>query len=217
MTYNEKADEFLEMSNAIEQVVREFIEMMEADRKAAEQLVGDSAASLSDRYKVDIRWDALNDTIESHEFEALKALLEDESANSSIKEKTYNVRGEHNGYITTKDGRSYYEVLEDKPAAEGWIKWEGGRQPVGDDVIVEAKFRGNLDDVDKAAYLHWRHSDDADADDILAYRLVKEPSQEKKSGKQTFLEFIGCENFHKLKDNSAYLARHISEYLEQED
>ncbi|MEE9510323.1 MAG: hypothetical protein V3V81_07495 [Candidatus Bathyarchaeia archaeon] len=160
MTDNEKADEWLEMSNAIEQVVREFIEMME------EEYLG-------------------SPIMDSPEYEALKALLEDESA----KEKTYNVRGEHNGYIITKDGRRYYEVLEDKPDAERWKPYSGVGQPVPDDVIIEVKYADGEQAI--APALDWREVwTDIDRykqfhpASIIAYRLVKEPSQEKKPGKQ---------------------------------
>ncbi|WP_370194281.1 MULTISPECIES: hypothetical protein [Aurantimonas] len=59
------------------------------------------------------------------------------------------------------------------PQHEGWVAWAGGKSaPVGDDVIVEVKYRGELRHVATmpAGNFSWAHW--GDGTDIIAYRFV---------------------------------------------
>jgi len=62
-----------------------------------------------------------------------------------------------------------------KPDADGWIPWNGGECPVGDDVRVEIRRRGGDIATHVASYFiwhHWRSGADRDHE-IVAYRVVK--------------------------------------------
>lgn len=64
-------------------------------------------------------------------------------------------------------------MAEEKPDADGWIKWEGGKCPVDADTLVDCKLRdGYVERCQKASFFDWS---DIDFDtDIIAYRIVKE-------------------------------------------
>lgn len=57
--------------------------------------------------------------------------------------------------------------------SDGWIKWEGGRCPVGHAVRVEIHMRDGFREVGNAGSFYWK--DDGDTCDITAYRLAREP------------------------------------------
>ena len=54
---------------------------------------------------------------------------------------------------------------------DGWIPWEGGRRPVGSEVVVTARFRFGERITSPAKALRWFHA--YDEEDIIAYRVVK--------------------------------------------
>ena len=54
---------------------------------------------------------------------------------------------------------------------DGWIPWEGGRRPVGSEVVVTARFRFGERITIPAKALRWFHA--YDEGDIIAYRVVK--------------------------------------------
>ena len=54
---------------------------------------------------------------------------------------------------------------------DGWIPWEGGRRPVGSEVVVTARFRFGERITSPAKALRWFHA--YDEGDIIAYRVVK--------------------------------------------
>ena len=55
-----------------------------------------------------------------------------------------------------------------------WIPWHGGRQPVDDDVMVEARGRSGLVYSLQAYALEWTHGKGPDDfDDIIAYRVAE--------------------------------------------
>ena len=58
-----------------------------------------------------------------------------------------------------------------QPADDGWIPWEGGRRPVGSEVVVTARFRFGERITSPAKALRWFHA--YDEEDIIAYRVVK--------------------------------------------
>lgn len=63
-----------------------------------------------------------------------------------------------------------------------WIEWAGGERPVDRDTLVELRLRspsawddGDYADGRPARQFFWDHG--GDDSDIIAYRIVKEPSQ----------------------------------------
>lgn len=57
---------------------------------------------------------------------------------------------------------------------DGWIKWEGGRCPVGECVRVEVMWRDRTTDIDYASCYDWSRPDGADPQgDIVAYRMAR--------------------------------------------
>ncbi len=59
----------------MKQVIKDFIEMMEKERKQAGEIANDVKNTLDIRLYWDTRYDALNDIIEGDEYEALKTFL----------------------------------------------------------------------------------------------------------------------------------------------
>ena len=62
-------------------------------------------------------------------------------------------------------------LADPQPADDGWIPWEGGRRPVGSEVVVTARFRFGERITSPAKALRWFHA--YDEGDIIAYRVVK--------------------------------------------
>ena len=62
-------------------------------------------------------------------------------------------------------------LADPQPADDGWIPWEGGRRPVGSEVVVTARFRFGERITNPAKALRWFHA--YDEGDIIAYRVVK--------------------------------------------
>ena len=61
--------------------------------------------------------------------------------------------------------------------ADSWIKWEGGECPVDPYASVDVRLRsGRLRERVLADSVGWRHQQDLDLFDIIAYRLSKEAS-----------------------------------------
>lgn len=52
----------------------------------------------------------------------------------------------------------------------GWIRWEGGEQPVADDQKIEVWLRDGSRATEPASYFDWGHPNDPG--DIIAYREV---------------------------------------------
>ncbi len=52
-----------------------------------------------------------------------------------------------------------------------WIEWAGGQNPIGEDEIVEVRFRGGELDVSQAGFWDWSHTSRKALSDIVAYRL----------------------------------------------
>lgn len=64
--------------------------------------------------------------------------------------------------------------MSERRAEDGWIEWAGGKQPIGDDVLIEVKLRDGTiynDTGSELAWSHDRHRKYADTD-IIAYRVV---------------------------------------------
>lgn len=59
---------------------------------------------------------------------------------------------------------------------DDWIEWNGGSRPVGEDQVVEVKFRNGETEKGFVDSLFWTHY--ADGDDIVAYRVVGEDKEE---------------------------------------
>lgn len=55
---------------------------------------------------------------------------------------------------------------------DGWIKWSGGKRPVGKDVRVEVRFRDNATAVATESD-HWVWQHDGSSGDIVEYRVIK--------------------------------------------
>ncbi len=66
-------------------------------------------------------------------------------------------------------------VSPSAPDADGWIKWNGGECPVGDNVMVEIKTRDGETQIDESYYWNWSHTEDSPVQDrqIIFYRLHK--------------------------------------------
>jgi len=114
----------------------------------------------------------------------------------------------------------------DKPEAvdkeDGWIKWEGGEQPIKDGVIVQIHRKyENSPDTDYSASakdLWWGVADNDSM--IVAYRIV----EEKKPEKQTLLEFYkGYPRIGGRMPTDDYAMRELffveilNQFLERED
>ena len=78
--------------------------------------------------------------------------------------------------------RAEAALAEPQPAADGWIPWAGGDEPVGRDTPVDLRYRDSEMWPDKlgvpSGYCHlesskpyWRNDDDPS--DIIAYRIVR--------------------------------------------
>lgn len=110
-----------------------------------------------------------------------------------------------------------YEALkalgEDKPEADGWIKWEGGYPPVHSDIKVEVRGVGQKTQLGRAGHFLWVN-DYGGEYDITHYRIVEEP---KKPKKQTLLGYLCdcCPNFDELSTEG--LMCKVSDYLEQNE
>lgn len=55
-----------------------------------------------------------------------------------------------------------------------WIEWNGGEQPVGDDVRVETIDRDGYRETVTARRTEWHWDNTTDADNIVKYRIVKD-------------------------------------------
>jgi hypothetical protein len=57
-----------------------------------------------------------------------------------------------------------------------WIEWKGGDRPVSTDTLVEVRLRDSelKAETGEAVEFDWRH--EIMDDDIIAYRIVKEPT-----------------------------------------
>lgn len=99
---------------------------------------------------------------------------------------------------------------------DGWIKWEGGKQPVEGAVLVEIKLDDGSTDKDIADIWDW-------SEGIIAYRIVKEEKKEPTQEKQTLLEYTdkiagytgGCLTEEQAERRAVYFT--ISAYLERLD
>ena len=59
---------------------------------------------------------------------------------------------------------------------EDWIEWKGGEwnvSPAGN-ADIEVRFRGGGVDADRGDVFYWEHANCGS--DIIAYRIIKEPS-----------------------------------------
>lgn len=76
--------------------------------------------------------------------------------------------------------REEYFHLYPAPDADGWIEWNGGECPVGEDVVVEIKTRDGEIQLDQAYGWNWSHEEGSPVKDrqIIAYRINK-PEQAK--------------------------------------
>ena len=84
-----------------------------------------------------------------------------------------------NWYQTILSREEYFHLYP-APDADGWIEWEGGESPVGEDVVIEIKTRDGEIQLDKAYLWNWSHEEGSPVKDrqIIAYRLHK-PEQAK--------------------------------------
>lgn len=60
-------------------------------------------------------------------------------------------------------------VPNSKPA-DGWLEWNGGRIPVGEDIIVVVRLRSGRELKECAEFFKWRHT--FDDGDVIAYRTA---------------------------------------------
>ena len=78
--------------------------------------------------------------------------------------------------------RAEAALAEPQPDADGWIPWAGGECPVGQDTLVDLRYRDSEKWPDKlgvpsgychleSSYPYWRN--DGGSSDILAYRIVR--------------------------------------------
>ena len=78
--------------------------------------------------------------------------------------------------------RAEAAMAEPQPDADGWIPWKGGECPVGQDTLVDLRYRDSEKWPDKlgvpsgychleSSYPYWRN--DGGSSDILAYRIVR--------------------------------------------
>lgn len=68
-------------------------------------------------------------------------------------------------------GESLPKVSQEERDSDGWIEWNGGMQPIDDEIMVQVKFSGGDIDRDFARKYYWKH--DICTADIIAYRIVK--------------------------------------------
>jgi hypothetical protein len=59
---------------------------------------------------------------------------------------------------------------------DGWIEWKGGEQPVGNESVVDIRFRSGNNGQAKAGMIDWEHG--GYEFDILRYRLAAQPAGE---------------------------------------
>lgn len=104
----------------------------------------------------------------------------------------------------------FMHVCADKELDDGWIAWSGGEQPVDDDdVEVEVRLSNGRIDKGDAWTWEWAHDDDTDDNNIIAYRIVKEPEKE-----QTFRKYYATQMG---VESIPTLVNLISTYLEEKD
>lgn len=65
-------------------------------------------------------------------------------------------------------------ILEQQERGDGWIKWGGGEQPVGDDVTVEMKWDNGAVMCGKASEYRWYHDSLLSDVNLIAYRIIPE-------------------------------------------
>lgn len=94
-------------------------------------------------------------------------------------------------------------IVEDKPDAEGWIKHNGGKRPVGRDVRVRQRFTNEStsgDNTGIAGEMLW--------ESITAYKIVEEKKPEKRTYKLSEM-YVGwwrvCVTGTICKSNNCYL------------
>ena len=198
------------MNEAETKIVKQYIELMEDDRCA---WLNASA-------------NALTTIIESHEYEALKALVEDKPSRT-IKSPSPTDK------VSIEAVRDALKVVKNKPDAAGWIKWDGGERPVNGNVMVDIRVRRYANkpesteehpiQTNKAFDVCWENGN-------MFYRIVEKPyfhtgahiasilvEEPKKPKKQTLLEYLCgcCPNFAELSTEG--LMCKVSEYLENKE
>jgi hypothetical protein len=101
---------------------------------------------------------------------------------------------------------------------DGWIEWKGGPSPLKKGQVAEVKFRsGRIDKYDwTLTEYFWEHRTVYDTSyNVLAYRIIEEPKEEKKEPKkQTLLEYM-LNSPMQLTHREKALWSLASEYLEQ--
>lgn len=187
------------------QIIKDFVDMMEEQAS----VINSNAQEYSARMLYAI--------INSPEYQALKVSISPVSEDNKKHLEKEVIR----------------EMIRPKDAQDndGWIEWKGGKQPVGDNVLVEIKIRGGR-------YLYpalsgsWNWIWINNSEDIIAYRIIEEPKEEKheitfnsyeeyeqriqdirkkqEPKKQTFKEFVGTRNCFYASDVIGL----VSEYLE---
>ena len=184
------------MNEAETKIVQQYIEMMEDDWHEIKRCYKERPRSHEWIFRNAQHYQIMK----SHEYEALKALVE----NCSM---CYQREGEFEGIICPRCGKSNdiveakpsrtikssgttgkvsikavreaVKAIKDKPDAEGWIKWEGGEQPLYSCDFVEVKLQDGRTLKSRTNCFYWA--------DVIAYRIVEEP---KKPKKQTFLQYL---------------------------
>lgn len=70
-----------------------------------------------------------------------------------------------------------------------WIEWNGGEQPVADDVMVEVRFRNEKEvDADPAGIYRWNHA--GTTSDIIAYRVIGSSPAEREAEPVAEVTFV---------------------------
>lgn len=90
------------------------------------------------------------------------------------------LNAKHRSFVTERNRAAAVEaklaVLEQQKRGDGWIEWEGGEQPVADDVTVKVTCRGgDRFGPDSASRFEWEHyTPGPDNYDIIRYRIIPE-------------------------------------------
>ena len=134
-----------------------------------------------------------------------------------------------------KNNNIFKKMQEEKPLDDGWIRHTTGKQPVDDDVLVDAKFSDGIQKNRTAKSLGrcWAPiNNPTDEFTIIAYRIISEP--EKKcpraemlaerraeeeerapTTKQTLLEYVEDNILMGSEIRTRQIFKIISEYLEE--
>jgi hypothetical protein len=87
----------------------------------------------------------------------------------------------HDRLDNTKDGPPDAPKLpqgEERVDAAGWIEWKGGHRPIHPDAFIEVRLRDGSRHTGRAGDRRWSHDPMVGTYDIVAYRVVSDPSDD---------------------------------------